>query len=119
MIAATTRDARYSADLVTDSLDDTQVIHRVRRRRSVRRVFLVAVVAHSLLALWAWSSGQPGWRGAKLIWIDFPISLLFLQGQDRTVLFGSLLLGGLQWGFLAAGATLALGRLSERRRTAA
>lgn len=70
-------------------------------------------MAHSLLALWAWSSGLPGWRGTKLIWIDFPVSLLFLQGQDRSVLLGSLVLGGLQWGFLAAGATLVLGRLSE------
>ena len=101
---------------MTDSLDDTQVIHRLRRRRSARRVFLVALLAHSLLALWAWSSGQPGWRSTQLIWIDFPISLLFLHGQDRWVLLGSLVLGGLQWGFLAAGATLALGSLAERRR---
>ncbi len=99
-----------------DPLDDTQVIHRLRRGRSARRVFLVALVAHSLFALWAWSSGQPGWRSTKLVWIDFPISLAFLHGQDRTVLLGSLLLGGLQWGLLAAGATLALGRLSERHR---
>jgi hypothetical protein len=90
--------------------------HRQRQRRSARRVFVVALFAHSAFALWAWGSGEPGWRSTKLVWMDLPVSLLYLHAQDRAVLLGSLVLGGLQWGLLAAGATLALGYLAERRR---
>jgi hypothetical protein len=90
--------------------------HRLRQRRSARRVFLVALIAHSAFALWGWASAQPGWRSTKLVWIDLPVSLLYLHAKDRAVLAGSLFLGGLQWGLLAAGATLALGHLAERRR---
>ena len=89
--------------------------HRTLQRRSARRAFLVVFVIHTGLALWAWSSGQPGLRTASLVWIDLPVSLIYLHAPENRVLIGSLLLGGIQWGLLAAAATLILGWVADRR----
>lgn len=79
-------------------------------RRAVLRAVAVVVLLHTLFAVWVWNSwGQFG-RDTVLVWMDFPASLIYLDRADATFLTGSLLLGGLQWGLVAALLTWILGR---------
>jgi hypothetical protein len=68
-----------------------------------------SIVLHALAVLWVWRSGGFG-RGGVLAWIDFPSSLAYLRLRGEAKLVWSLLLGGLQWGLIAGGLSLLVGR---------
>jgi hypothetical protein len=81
-----------------------------RGRRAVLRAVIAVLLLHTAFAVWVWYSwGQFG-RDTILVWMDFPASLIYLDRADATFLAGSLLLGGLQWGLLAALLTWIVGR---------
>lgn len=81
-----------------------------RGRRAVLRAVAAVLLLHTAFAVWIWYSwGQFG-RDTILVWMDFPASLIYLDRADATFLAGSLLLGGLQWGLLAALLTWIVGR---------
>jgi hypothetical protein len=66
-------------------------------RRSARIEMTLAVVFHTLCVLWIWRSWGAGLRGGWLLWIDLPVSLLYLSVPGSWLLAASLVLGGLQW----------------------
>lgn len=86
------------------------VAKRKVRTASLRRVVAwcaaLAAGLHTLAVTWTWASGNPGLRGGWLVWLDFPISLAYLQVMGERLLVWSLFAGGLQWA--ATGAILAL-----------
>lgn len=79
-------------------------------RRAAVTTMAVAVALHSLAVLWAWRSWGTFGRGNVLAWLDFPVSLAYLQLDGDPLLFWSLIAGGLQWAALAAILTWAVGR---------
>ena len=78
--------------------------------RAARIALIIGFLLHTLAALVAWSTWSSFGRGNVLAWIDFPVSLTFLHLDGKPLLFWSLLAGGLQWGAIAAGLSLFLGR---------
>ena len=78
--------------------------------RAARIALIIGFLLHTLAALTAWFTWSSFGRGNVLAWIDFPVSLAFLQLDGRPLLFWSLLVGGLQWGAIAALLSLFLGR---------
>lgn len=92
-----------------------------RRRRLAplgRVVAICAVVAaalHTFAVAWTWWSWGPGARATWLVWLDLPVSLLYLHVVGDWLLPWSLVAGGLQWA--ATGGLLAwiVGRAAVRR----
>ncbi len=78
-------------------------------RRAIASAFLAGLVLHTLAALLVWRSYGTLGRGGRLIWVDFPVSLAYLQLTGRSLLTASLLAGGLQWGAITALLTYWLG----------
>jgi hypothetical protein len=78
--------------------------------RAARVAFIIGFLLHTVAALTAWWTWSSLGRGNVLAWIDFPVSLLFLQLDGTPLLLWSLLAGGLQWGTIAALLSLFLGR---------
>jgi hypothetical protein len=70
--------------------------------------FVVAL--HTVTALWAWRTWGYFGRGNVLTWLDFPVSLAYLQLDGGPFLFWSLVAGGAQWAAIAAGLTWLVGR---------
>jgi hypothetical protein len=75
----------------------------------------IGVVLHTLTVLWVWETWGYFGRGNVLAWLDFPVSLAYLQLDGDPLLFLSFLAGGAQWALIAAGLTWLVG-LSARRR---
>ncbi len=73
-----------------------------RGRRAVRWTAAIAWVFHTLAVLWIWKSWGLGLRGGWLVWMDLPVSLLYLGARDGWLLALSLALGGLQWAAVGA-----------------
>jgi hypothetical protein len=78
--------------------------------RAARIAFIIGFLLHTLAALTAWSTWSSLGRGNVLAWIDLPVSLLFLHLDGWRLLFWSFVVGGLQWGAIAALLSLFLGR---------
>lgn len=78
--------------------------------RAARVALIIGFLLHTIAALLAWFTWSSFGRGNVLAWIDFPVSVAFLQLDGRPLLFWSLLAGGLQWGAIAALLSLFLGR---------
>ena len=81
-----------------------------------RRAALAGLLLHTIAVLWLWARWDPGLRGAWMIWVDLPLSLLWVGLSGGALLAVSLVVGGLWWGALSAGLTLAIGRLTASRR---
>jgi uncharacterized membrane protein len=90
----------------------------LRMNLALRHAFLGAFFLHTLSVLWAWRSWGEFGRGNLLTWMDFPVSLAFLQLTGRRLLLGSFLLGGLEWGSIGLLLTFFLGRAARRGRPA-
>lgn len=71
---------------------------------------VVAVALHSLTVLWAWRTWGTFGRGNVLAWLDFPVSLAYLQLNGEPLLFWSLVAGALQWAAIAAILTWVVGK---------
>jgi hypothetical protein len=88
-----------------------------RSDRPLTRFSLIAGwLLHAAAVLLLWRVWEPGLRGLWLIYVDLPVSLLWLGASGRIVLALSLLVGGLWWGTLTFLAERLVGRLSSRRR---
>jgi hypothetical protein len=78
-------------------------------RRAVVVAVILGVIAHTLTVLSAWRSWDYFGRANVLTWIDFPVSLAYLDLDGDPMLAWSLVAGGLQWAVIAALLTLTLG----------
>lgn len=87
-----------------------------RGRRAVTIAALAAFVLHSVTVIQVYRTWGFFGRGNVIAWLDFPVSLLYLQLLDRPLLTASLLAGGLQWALIAALLAFSLGRAVRRRR---
>jgi hypothetical protein len=85
-------------------------------RRAVLAAVILGVVLHTLTALWVWRSWDYFGRAGLLTWMDFPVSLAFLDLDGAPMLTWSLIAGGLQWAAIAALLTLWVGSTLHRRR---
>lgn len=63
---------------------------------------MIALLLHTLAVLWIWRTWGLGLRGGWLVWMDLPVSLLYLGARGGALLAFSLLLGGLQWAVVGA-----------------
>lgn len=86
------------------------------RKRQLAATGLVAGLGlHTAAALWVWRGWAAGSRTAWLVWMDFPLSLAWLEAPAPRVLALSLAVGGLFWGAVSAALVLLVGRLARRR----
>lgn len=83
-------------------------------RRLALRAFVAGFVLHTL-ALYSGLGWGAGSRGLVLVWMDFPLSLLWLQADSDRMFWLSLVFGGLWWGVLTALLSRAIGRLTAGR----
>jgi hypothetical protein len=76
---------------------------------------VAAAALHTLTVVWVWHSWGYFGRANLLVWMDFPVSLLFLDWESRRMLTASLLLGGLQWALIGLGLAALVGRSLSRK----
>lgn len=86
-------------------------------RSAAAAAAVAAATLHTVSAFWVWRSWGYFGRANVLVWMDFPVSLLFLDWSESRFLAASLLLGGLQWAVIGALLAALLGR-SLRRKSA-
>jgi len=84
---------------------------------ATRIALVVGFLLHTVMALWTWHTWGTFTRGGLIVWMDFPLSLAYVQLRGNTMLVASLLLGGLQWAAIAALLTLGVGRTLRGRRS--
>jgi hypothetical protein len=82
--------------------------------RTLLPAVLIGVVLHTVTVLWVWKTWGYFGRGNVLAWLDFPVSLAYLQLDDTPLLVWSLIAGGLQWAAIAAALTWLVGRSARR-----
>jgi hypothetical protein len=85
-------------------------------RRAVLAAAILGAILHTLTALSVWRSWDYFGRANLLTWMDFPVSLAFLDLDGGRMLAWSLVAGGLQWAAIAALLTIWLGSTLHRRR---
>ena len=85
-------------------------------RRAVLAAAILGAVLHTLTVLSVWDSWDYFGRANLVTWMDFPVSLVFLDQDGTTMLTWSLVAGGLQWAAIAALLTLWVGSTLHRRR---
>jgi len=85
-------------------------------RRAVLAAVIVGVILHTATVLFVWSSWGYFGRANVLTWIDFPVSMTYLDLEGDAMLGWSLVAGGLQWAAIAALLTLWVGSTTHRRR---
>jgi hypothetical protein len=78
-------------------------------RRAMIAAVVLGVVAHTFTVLSVWQSWGYFGRANVLAWIDFPVSLAYLDAEGEPLLAWSLVVGGLQWAAIAALLTIWLG----------
>lgn len=86
------------------------------RRQVLLGCFAAGSAAHCLAATAVWRGWAHGTRGVWLVWMDFPLSLLWLSARGPALFAWTLLGGGLWWGLLTAGLAWLTGRLLSGRR---
>ena len=93
---------------------------RPPRRPSLGRIVaacaVIAAGLHTLAVIWTWWAWSPGARGSWLVWLDLPVSLVYLDRVGSAILPWSLVAGGLQWAATGALLAWAVGRAAKRRR---
>jgi len=80
------------------------------KRHILFRAALTGLALHTLTVLWIWRTWEIFNRGNVLVWLDLPLSLVYLELAATRLLVWSLLAGGLQWAAIAAGLTWLIGR---------
>jgi len=84
-------------------------------RRAVLAAVIIGVLLHTVTALWVWRDWGYFGRANILVWMDFPVSLTFLDLDGDAMLAWSLVAGGLQWAAIAALLTLWVGSTTHQR----
>jgi hypothetical protein len=87
----------------------------VLRRRAVRGGLLAGLLLHSAAVAVVWRGWELGMRSVVLVWMDFPVSLLYLGFAGHRLLASSLVAGGVWWALLGALLSHWVGRVSARR----
>jgi len=82
-------------------------------RAAARRGALAGFVLHTVCLLWLWYQWETALRRTFLVWLDIPISLLYLALGTQGLLATALILGGLQWALIGAGLAALVGRASR------
>lgn len=72
---------------------------------------IVACLVHAVAVLWIWGTWESGLRGGWLVWIDFPVSLLYLDARSGVLLALSLVLGGAWWAGIGGALSWLIGRM--------
>lgn len=84
-----------------------------------RRIAVGSLIAGFLLHTVAVALASRGWgsagRGVVLVWLDFPLSLLWLGVSGGEMLGLSLLVGGAWWALLTAVLASWIGRLTAKK----
>lgn len=88
----------------------------VKRSGALRRAALGAAILHTLAVLWFWATWEVGLRSGWLVWMDLPVSLLYVGARGKALLLASLVLGGLWWATLGALLSAAVAVVVGRRR---
>jgi hypothetical protein len=83
-------------------------------RRANLAAVIIVVVLHTFTVFWVWQTWGYFGRGNVLTWLDFPVSLAYLQLDGDPLLFWSLAAGGAQWAVIAAALTWLVGRSARR-----
>lgn len=83
--------------------------------RALKRAALGAAVLHTLAVLWFWATWEVGLRSGWLVWMDLPVSLLYVGARGTALLAASLILGGLWWATLGALLSAAVAVVVGRR----
>lgn len=78
---------------------------------AVRIAMVLAFLLHAGAVLWTWGTWESGLRGSWLVWIDFPVSLLYLEARSGLLLLLSLILGGAWWGGIGGALSWLIGRV--------
>ncbi len=86
-------------------------------RRAIVAAVLIGVTVHTLTVLSVWRSWGYFGRANVLAWIDFPVSLTYLDLEGDPMLAWSLVAGGLQWAVISALLTFMLGSTVRSRRS--
>jgi hypothetical protein len=81
----------------------------------VRGGLAAGLLLHTVAVGVVWRGWELGMRSVVLVWMDFPVSLLYLGFAGHHLLAWSLAAGGLWWAFLGALLSHWVGRLSARR----
>ena len=80
----------------------------------MRRGALAGLALHTLSLLWLWFQWDTALRRTVLVWLDIPVSLLYLGLGAKSLLATALIVGGLQWAAIGAGLVALVGRASRR-----
>lgn len=99
-------------------LESSELARRTRRPGPRRAVWMAAVgaaVLHTGAVLWVWRSWTVGLRSGWLVWMDLPVSLLFVEAREGWLLALSLVLGGMQWAVIGGLLSALLGAFVRLR----
>lgn len=86
-----------------------------RRTRARRRGAALGLVLHTAAVTVVWQTWELGLRSGILVWMDFPISLLYLGFAGNHLLAWSVVLGGAWWAVLGALVARGVGRITALR----
>ena len=82
----------------------------------MRRGALAGFTLHTVSLLWLWFQWDTALRRTLLVWLDIPVSLIYLGlGGAKSLLATALVLGGLLWAAIGAGLVALIGRASRRQ----
>lgn len=84
-------------------------------RRAVLAAVIIGVLLHTVTALSVWRSWDYFGRANIIVWMDLPVSLIYLDREGTEMLAWSLTVGGLQWAAIAALLTLWVGSTTHQR----
>jgi len=72
---------------------------------------VLGFLLHAGAILWIWSTWEAGLRGGWVVWIDFPVSLLFFEARSGLLLILSLVVGGAWWAGIGGVLSWLIGRM--------
>lgn len=85
------------------------------RHGPVRASATAGLALHTVAVAWAWWRWGLAIRSVLLLWMDFPLSLLYAGVTGRAVLLSSLVLGGALWAGVGALLAALVGRAARER----
>jgi hypothetical protein len=83
------------------------------RRAAIGRGLVAGFLLHTVSVLWLWFRWDVVLRRTILVWMDIPMSLIYLSLAGRQLLAASLVIGGIQWAIVGAALSYLVGRLAE------
>lgn len=90
-------------------------MEKAQTRRIAVGSLIAGFLLHAVAVAFAWSGWGSAGRGVVLVWVDFPLSLLWLGVSGGRMLALSLLAGGAWWALLTAVLASWIGRLTAKR----